>query len=107
MRDYEFSFFLDNLLVFLEIIVEIRPTAQFKNCTEAVVVDLHRVVMSHHSAVRQLFMDLILAQSMLDVVILDLITPTVVKVVNLAGNLTAILQVKSLIDLREATLAQD
>ena len=107
MRDYEFSFFLDNLLVFLEIIVEIRPTAQLKNCTEAVVVDLYRVVMSHHSAVRQLFMDLILAQSMLDVVILDLITPTVVEVVNLAGNLTAILQVESLIDLREAALAQD
>lgn len=63
--------------------------------------------MPDHASVRQLFMDLVLAQRMLDVVVLDLITPTVVEVVDLASDLTAILQVKSLVDLGEATLAQD
>ena len=44
---------------------------------------------------------------MLNVVVFDLVVPTVIEMVNFAGDFTAILQVKRLVDLREATLAKN
>ena len=99
LGDDQFGFFLNDLLVFFQIVIEVWPTAKLQDCTEAVVVDLNSVVMLHDASIVQLFMDLVLSQSMLDVVIFDLVTPTVVEVVNFAGYLTAIFQIEGLVDL--------
>ena len=107
LRNDQLGLLLIDLLILLQVVVEVRPAAQLQNRAKAVVVDLHRVVMPHHTPVRQLFMDLVLAQRMLDVVVLDLVTPAVIEVVDLAGDLATILQVKRLVHLREATLAED
>lgn len=54
----------------------------------------------------QVLVDLVLTNRMLDVVVLDLLRPTVVEVVHLAGDLTTRLQVIRLVHFRVATLAQ-
>ena len=70
-------------------------------------VDLDGVVVLDHTAVVQLFMDLVFAQRVLDVVVLDLVRPAIVEMVDLARDFTAILQVEGFVDLAEATFAQN
>ena len=70
-------------------------------------VNLDRVVVLDHAPIVQLFVDLVLAERVLDVVIFDLVVPTVVKMVDFAGDFAAIFQVKRLVDLGEATLAKN
>ena len=52
-------------------------------------------------------MDLIFPDSMLDIIILDLLAPTVVEVVDFASHLPAVLQIVSLVDLRIATFTKN
>ena len=52
-------------------------------------------------------MDFVLSYRVFDVVVLDLLTPVVVKVVDLAGHLPALLQVVGLVDLRIASFSED
>ena len=54
-------------------------------------VNLYCVKMFDYSAIVQFFVDFILSQRMLDVVILNLVIPTIVKVVDLASNFSAVL----------------
>lgn len=68
-------------------------------------VDLDCVIVFHHSSVHQLFMDLILPQRMLDVVILYLIGPRVVKRVDFASHFSAHVDVECFVYLWESTLA--
>ena len=70
-------------------------------------VDLYSVVVLNNAPVVQFLVDLVLAQRMLDVIVLDLITPTVIKMMNFASNFSAVLQVKGLVDLRKATFAKN
>ena len=95
------------LLILLEIVVEVGAAAQLQDRAEAIVVDLHRVVVLNHAPVIQLFVDLVLPQSVLDVVIFDLVCPTVVKVVDLAGNFATVLQIKRFVHFREASLSKN
>ena len=107
LRYDQLGLLLSYLLVLLQVIVKVRPTAQLENGTEAVMVNLHRVVVLNHAPIVQLFVDFVLPQRMLNVVVFDLVVPTVIEMVNFAGDFTAILQVKRLVDLREATLAKN
>lgn len=54
-------------------------------------VDFDGVVVLHYASVIQLLMDLVLSKCMLYVVILDLIAPTVVEVMDLAGYFATVL----------------
>jgi len=71
------------------------------------VVDLNSIVMFDNSSIVEFLVDFIFSQSMLDIVVLDLITPTVIEVVDFAGDLPAVLQVKSLVHFREPALPKD
>lgn len=99
LRNYQLCLLLLNLFCFFEIVVEVRSTAQLQDGAETIVINLNSVKMLHHSSIIQLFVNLILPQSMLDVVILHLVIPAIVKVMDLAGNFAAIFEVKSLVHL--------
>ena len=107
LRDDELCLLFLDLLGLFEIVVEVRPTAQLQNGAETIVVDLNCIKMLHHASVVQLLVDLVFPEGMLYVVIFHLVIPTVVEVVDLAGNLAAVLQIEGLVHLREASLAQD
>ena len=62
-------------------------------------VNLHGIVVLDNASIVQFLVDLILSQSMFNIVILHLVTPTVVEVVDLAGDFAAIFQVKRLVNL--------
>lgn len=67
-------------------------------------INLHGIVVLDNASIVQFLVDLILSQRMFNIVILHLVTPTVVEVVDLAGDFAAIFQVKRLVNLWEATL---
>lgn len=54
-------------------------------------VNLNRVIVLDHTSVVQFFVDLILAQGMLYVIILYLIAPAIIEVMNLASDFSAVL----------------
>lgn len=99
LRNNQLCLLLRDLLVLLQIEIKVRPSAQFKNRAEAIVVDLDGVVLLNHSSMVQVLVDFIFSDCMLDIVLLDLLAPAVVEVVDLAGNLSAVLQVKRLVNL--------
>ena len=81
----------------LKVKVEVWARAEFEYGAEAVVVDLDSVVVLDDSSVAELFVDLVLSDSVPNVVLLDLFTPVVVKVMDLAGYLSTGVQVVSLV----------
>jgi len=95
------------LPVFFQIVVQIWATAKLKNGAEAVVINFHCIIVLHDASIVELLMDFIFPQRVLYVVVFDLVTPTVVKVVNFASDFPTILQIERLINLREPTLAKD
>lgn len=107
LRYDQLSFLLMNLLVLLQIEVQVRARAQLQYGAEAVVIDLHGIVLVHYSAVVQVLVNLVLSDGVLDVVVLDLLGPAVVEVVDLAGHLAAVLQIEGLVDLGVPALAED
>lgn len=78
------------LLVFLEVVIQVRATAELKNGAKTVVVDLNSVVVLHYSAMVKLLVDLILPEGMLNVVIFHLVSPAVIKVMNFTSHLNTI-----------------
>ena len=60
-----------------------------------------------YSSMVEVFMYLVLSNGMLYVVVLDLLWPAVVKVMDFAGYLAAVLEVVGLIHLWVATFAKD
>ena len=106
LRHDQLGFLLRYLPILLEVEVQVWPRAQLKDRAEAVVVNFNRVKLADHTTMAQVFVDLVLTNRMLDVVVLDLLRPTVVEVVHLAGNFTTRLQVIRLVHFRVATLAQ-
>lgn len=42
---------------------------------------------------------------MFDVIVLDLVTPTIVKMMDFAGNFSAVLKIEGFIDLRKTSFA--
>lgn len=93
------------MLILFQIIIEVRSTAQLQDGAKTIMINLNGVIVVDNAPIVELFVNLILAQRMLYVVILDLVTPTVVKLMNFTGNLAAIFKVKGLVDLWEATFA--
>ena len=87
------------MLIFFQVIVEVRSTAKLQYCTETIMIDLYGVIMFDNAPIVELFMYLIFSQSMLDIVILDLVTPAVIEMVYLACNFSAIFQIESFINL--------
>ena len=70
-------------------------------------INLHRIVLLHHPTVVQVLVDLVFSNGMLDIVVLDLLTPVVVEVVDLAGYFPAVLKIEGLVDLRIAAFSED
>jgi hypothetical protein len=98
LADDQLGFLLLDLFVFLQVIVQVGPTAELEDCAETIVVDLHCVEVLHHPPVVQLFVDLILTQRVLNVVVFHLVAPAVVKVVDLASHFSVLFEVESLVD---------
>ena len=57
------------------------------------------IVLLDDAAVVKVFVDFIFSDCMLDVVVFDLLRPTIVKVVDLAGNFPTMLKIEGLVDL--------
>jgi len=57
------------------------------------------IILLHNSSVIEVFVDLVLSQSMLYVTLFDLLSPSIIEMMNLAGNLSAIFEIISLVDL--------
>jgi len=70
-------------------------------------VDFNSIVVFDHSPIVKLLVDLIFSQSVFDVVVLHLVAPAVIKVMNFAGDLAAVFQVKGFVHLAEATLSKN
>ena len=70
-------------------------------------IDLDSIVMLHYASIVEFLVDLVLTKSMLNVVVLYLIGPTIVKVVNLACHFATVFQVKGFVDFAKTTLAQN
>ena len=60
---------------------------------------LNGVELLDHPPVIEVFVDLVFSYGMLDVIVLDLFRPTIVKVMDLASHLPAVLEVISLVHL--------
>lgn len=75
LRYDELGFLLWYLLMLLEVEIEVGTLAQFKDSAEAVMINLNSVKVSHHSPIDQVFMDIVLSDSMLDVALFDLLSP--------------------------------
>ena len=56
-------------------------------------VDLNGVELLDHTSMVEVFVDLVLSNRMLDVVILDLLGPAVIEVMNFACHFTAVLEI--------------
>lgn len=97
LRDDQFGFFLLELLVLLEVVIQVGTRTQFQDGAETVMVDLDSIVVFHYASVGQLLVDFILTQRMLYVIVFDLITPGVVKMMDFAGHFNAVFKVKRLI----------
>lgn len=69
-------------------------------------IDFDSVVLLDDSAVIKILMNLVLPESMLDVAFFNLLSPAVVKVMNLAGDFTAVLQVVPFVDLGVAAFSE-
>lgn len=106
LGDDQFGLFLWHLLVLLKIEVEIGSRAKLQHSAKAVMIDLNRVELLHHSSVVQVLMDLILSKGMLDVTFFDLLTPAIVEVMDLASHLSAALEIISSVDFGVAALPQ-
>lgn len=85
----ELSLFLSDLFILLEIIVEVGSRAKLKDRAEGIVIDFDCVVVFDDSPMLELFVNLILSQGVLDVVVLYLVRPAIVEVVNFAGHFSA------------------
>jgi len=103
---YQLSLFFLNLFVFFKIIVQIRSWAQLQNSAKWVMVNLDCIKMFNNSAVIQLLVNLVLPQCMFNVIIFNLITPAIVKRVDLACHFSAHFYIKRLIHLRKSTFTQ-
>ena len=62
-------------------------------------INFYSVELFDHPSMVEVFMYLILSNGMLDIVVLDLLRPTVVEVVDLASYLSAVLEVIGFIHL--------
>lgn len=107
LRYYQLGLLLRYLFVLLQVEVEVRALAELQHSTEAVVVDLDRIVVAHNSPIVQVLMNLVLTQCMLNVTLLNLLAPLVVEVVDLAGYLTAVFQVIGFVYLGVAALTKE
>ena len=63
------------------------------------------VILFDHSPVVEIFVDFIFSYGMLYVIILDLLRPTIVKMMDFAGDLSAMLKVESFVHLWVSTLS--
>ena len=61
LRDDQFGFFLGELLVFLQIVVQIWSGTQLQNSAETVMIDLDSIIMFHYPSMSQFLVDLVLA----------------------------------------------
>ena len=97
LRDDQFGFFLGELLVFLQIVVQIWSGTQLQNSAETVMIDLDSIIVLHYPSVCQFLVDLVLAECMLNVVIFDLVGPGIVKMMDFAGNFVTVFQIKGFV----------
>lgn len=60
-------------------------------------IDFNSVVLLYNSPMVEILVNFIFPNGVLDVVLLDLVAPVVVKVVYFAGNLSAVIEVECLV----------
>ena len=68
LGDDQFAFFFRQLLVMLDVHRQIGSIAQLEDGPERVVIDLDCIILSHYSRVIERSVDLVLSESMLDVI---------------------------------------
>jgi hypothetical protein len=81
----------------LQIEIEVWSIAELKDSAETIMIDLDSVVLFNDSAIVQVLVNLIFSEGMLDVTFFDLLSPTIIEMMNLASNFTAVLKVISLV----------
>lgn len=61
-------------------------------------IDLYSIILLHNSSVVQVFMDFIFPQSMLNIAFFYCFIPGVIKLMNLAGNFLALIEIIGLVN---------
>ena len=105
LRNYQFSFFFRNLFILFQIEVEIRSRAKLKYGTKTIIINLNGVKLLDYTSMIKFFMNFSFPYCMLDVILFNLFRPTIIKVMNLACNLPAGLEIEGTIHFRVATFA--
>ena len=83
--------------VLFQIKIEIWTRTEFKDGTKAVMVYFNSVILFYNSPVIEIFMDFIFSYCMFYIIVFDLFRPAIVKMMNLAGYLSTMLKVESLV----------
>lgn len=83
--------FADNL-VLLQVEIQIVAVAILEDGAERIGVDFEDVEQPHHSRMVQLFVDVVLAQSVLDVIGLLVVLPVLVQLVHFTGHVPLFLR---------------
>ena len=106
MRDDGSRFPLANDLVLLEVKVQVVSVAVLEHRAERVGVNLEDVKEADNPRMVQLFVDVVLSKGVLDVVGLLVVLPVLVQLVDLAGHVALLLEVKGFVHLTESALAE-
>ena len=107
LTDDQLCLLLVDLTILLQVKVQVGSRAQFQNGTKTVVVDFHGVILLHHSAMIQILVNLVFANGMLYVVVLDLFAPRVVEMMNFASYFPTVFEVVSLINFGIPAFSED
>jgi hypothetical protein len=82
----------------LQVEIQVWTRAKLKDGTKAIMVNFNSVVLFHNSPMIEIFVNFVLTYGMLYVIVLDLLRPTVVKVVNFASNFSAVFEIEGFVD---------
>jgi hypothetical protein len=87
--------------------VEVSSVAKLKNSAETIIVDFDGVVLSDYSRVVKFSMDLVLSQSMFDVICFEALAPVVVEVMDFASDFFTVFEVKCFVDFGVASSSKE
>lgn len=103
LHDDASCFTLGNAFVLLQIKVQIMTITVLQDGAKRIGVDLENIVQAHHARMIKLLVNIVLAQSVLDVVCLLVVLPVFVELMDFTSDVTLLLQVKGFVYFGEAT----
>lgn len=103
----QFGLFFLYVFIFFQIVVQVWSWTQFQNRAKAIVVNLHCVVVFHHSPIVKFLVDFVLSQCMLYVIILNLVLPTIVERVNFTRDFSTHFNIKRFVNFRKPSFTKD